>query len=88
MRPWVAWPRACQAASVVGLAAVAWLVGVAPVRVASGETAALLGAAGVLWEVFLEPNAAYFAAVVGVMGAASALFCAALSRVLSERSPE
>ncbi len=87
-RPWVAWPRLCQAASVVGLAALAWLAGVAPEQLASGEAAALLGAVRVLWEVFLEPNAVYFAATVGVMGAASALFCAALSHMLSERSPE
>lgn len=87
-RPWVAWPRMWSAASLAALAALAWLATSAPVREASGEAAALVGALRVLWEVFLEPNAVYFASAVGVLGATSALFCAALSRLLSEGSPE
>lgn len=87
-RPWSARPRAWQAASLGALAALAWLASSAPVREASAEAAALVGAVGVLWEVFLEPNAVYFASAVGVLGATSALFCAALSRLLAEGSPE
>ena len=87
-RPWTAWPRTWQAASLAALAAIAWLASSAPVREASGEAAALIGAVRVLWAVFLEPNAVYFATAAGVLGATSALFCAALSRLLSEGSPE
>lgn len=87
-RPWDASRRMWQAASLAALAVLAWLASAAPVREASGEAAALVGAARVLWEVFLEPNAVYFATAAGVLGATSALFCAALSRLLSEGSPE
>lgn len=87
-RPWFTWPRTWQAASLAALAALAWLAGSSTEHLAPGEARALVGAVRVLWEVFLEPNAAYLAMAAGALGATSALSCAALSRLLSERSPE
>ena len=87
-RPWATWPQALQVVSPVVCAAVVWLAGTALGRVAEGEVGALFGAIRILWRIFLEPNVGYLAVLIGVMGMASALFFAALSRMLSDGSPE
>ncbi len=94
-RPWVSWPWSYRAASVVTLAALALLVGLAVEWANSGvvrdlagaaatadDVAALAHAAGVLWRVFLEPTLGYLVVLSGLMCVTAALFCAALSRVL------
>ena len=87
-RPWLAWPISIQVASAAVLVAVVWLAATGVDRVASAELPALVGAAQALWRLVLEPHVVYVAVFACAMGAASALYCAAISLVLWERSPE
>ena len=86
-RPWAGWPRGLRVASAAAAVCAAWLLSSAWNRIELAEPA-LVGTAGLVWEMFLAPNAVYLAVLTGAMGAASVLFCAALSRILREGSPE
>lgn len=86
-RPWADWPRGLQAASAAASVCAAWLLSSAWSRIELAESA-LIGTVSLVWEMLFEPNAVYLAVLTGVMGAASVLFCAALSRILREGSPE
>ena len=87
-RPWIAWPTVIQMASAAVLAAVLWLAATGMGRVASTELPALVGGAEVLWRLVIEPHAVYMAVFACAMGAACAVYCAVISIVLWERSPE
>ena len=87
-RPWHAWPTLIQAASAAAFVALLWLAATGVDRVASAELPALVGGAQVLWRLVIEPHAVYVALLASAMGAACALYCAVISLVLWERSPE
>ena len=87
-RTWLAWPPLCQAASAAAFVALVWVAGSVLDRLAGPETSALVGTTRILWRLVLEPNAFYLAVSACAMGVSSALYCAAISRMLWERSPE
>ena len=86
-RPCADWPRPMQVAVAAVTVCAAWRLSAAWGRIDLAESS-LVGTAGLVWELFFEPNALYLAVLTGAMGAASVLFCAALSRILREGSPE
>ncbi len=87
-RPWLSWPTPVQVATAAAFGGLLWLVAAGMDRVASSDVPALVGAAQALWRLVLEPHIVYVAVFACAMGAASALYCAAISLVLWERSPE
>lgn len=87
-RPWLAWPIRIQAASAAGFVALLWLAVAGGARVSSAELPALIGSAQVLWRLVIEPHAVYLAVLACAMGAACAVYCAVISLVLWERSPQ
>lgn len=87
-RPWRAWPPLIQALSSAAFVALLWLAAAGADRVSSDELPALIGGARVLWRLVIEPNAVYVAVFACAMGAACVLYCAVISLVLWERSPE
>ena len=87
-RPWRSWPMALRAAGAAVFAALLWLSVQGLEWIDGTGMSALLGTAHAIWRLVIEPSAVYLVASAGVMGAACALYCAAISRVLLERSPE
>lgn len=87
-RPWRSWPTALQATGAAVFAALFWLSVQGLAWVDATGMSALMGTAHAVWQLVIEPSAVYLVASAGVMGAVCALYCAAISRVLLERSPE
>ena len=75
-------------AGIAAVAAAALLATASPVADVARVVDTLARAVVLLWRAVAEPNIVPLAALVGFMGALSALSCAALSRMLSERGAE